>query len=66
MSEFIEQAINVLKIEAEAISTLIDRIDERFTDAIDVLYSCLGKVVVTGIGKSGPQVGGKVFSAACR
>jgi arabinose-5-phosphate isomerase len=53
MSEFIEQAKNVLKIEAEAISTLIDRIDERFTDAIDVLYSCRGKVVVTGIGKSG-------------
>lgn len=43
----------VLQIEAQAVGTLIDRLDERFTQAVDLLYNCKGKVVVSGMGKSG-------------
>ena len=43
----------VLQIEAHAVQTLIDRLDERFTQAVDLLYNCRGKVVVSGMGKSG-------------
>jgi arabinose-5-phosphate isomerase len=48
-----ESAKKVLRIEAEAITDLIERIDERFESAVEALYSCGGRVVVTGIGKSG-------------
>ncbi|MBI5665201.1 MAG: KpsF/GutQ family sugar-phosphate isomerase [Nitrospirae bacterium] len=53
MSEIIDQAKNILRIEADAVEALIDRIDEAFVEAVDILYSCAGKVVVTGMGKSG-------------
>jgi arabinose-5-phosphate isomerase len=43
----------VLEIEARAIAGLIARLDERFTAAVDLLYACTGKVVVSGMGKSG-------------
>ncbi|MDE3018041.1 MAG: KpsF/GutQ family sugar-phosphate isomerase [Nitrospirota bacterium] len=43
----------VLAIEAKAIAGLIERLDQRFTDAVDLLYRCTGKVVVYGMGKSG-------------
>ncbi len=43
----------VLEIEARAIATLVDRLDERFTKAVDLLYRCPSKVVVSGMGKSG-------------
>ncbi len=43
----------VLAIEAKAIAGLIERLDQRFTDAVDLLYRCTGKVVVSGMGKSG-------------
>ena len=50
---FIEQAKRVLKIEADAISALIDRVDDNLIKAVDIIYSCTGRVVVTGMGKSG-------------
>ena len=53
MKELIEQAKDILRIEAEAVNALIDRIDETFAEAVDIMYSCMGKVVVTGMGKSG-------------
>ena len=43
----------VLAIEAQAIAGLIERLDQRFTAAVDLLYGCAGKVVVSGMGKSG-------------
>jgi len=49
----IEQAKKVLKIEADAIASLIDRLDENFEKAIDLIMTCKGRVVVTGMGKSG-------------
>jgi arabinose-5-phosphate isomerase len=50
---FKEQAKKVLRIEAEAITALIDRIDNNLVKALDIIYSCPGRVVVTGMGKSG-------------
>ena len=46
-------AKRVLRIEAEAIAGLIDRLDERFERAVELLHACKGRVVVTGLGKSG-------------
>ena len=46
-------ARRVLEIEAEAIRGLIARLDENFDRAVETLYSCTGRVVVTGMGKSG-------------
>ncbi|MCP2604870.1 KpsF/GutQ family sugar-phosphate isomerase [Candidatus Aminicenantes bacterium AH-873-B07] len=43
----------VLEVEAEAVKNLIDRIDKQFEKAVELLYECKGKVVITGIGKSG-------------
>jgi arabinose-5-phosphate isomerase len=53
MKTSLATAKRVLRIEAEAIAGLIDRLDERFERAVEVLYSCKGRVVVTGLGKSG-------------
>ena len=55
----IETAKRVLRIESEAIVGLIDRLDKRFEDAVELLYACKGRVVVTGLGKSG-LIGRKV------
>jgi arabinose-5-phosphate isomerase len=49
----IEQAKKVLRIEADAIARLIDRLDENFDRAVDLIMNCTGRVVVTGMGKSG-------------
>ena len=49
----IPQGKRVLEIEARAIAGLVDRLDHRFTGAVDLLFRCTGKVVVSGMGKSG-------------
>ncbi len=49
----IQQGKRVLNIEARAIAALVDRLDERFAKAVDLLLQCGGKVVVSGMGKSG-------------
>jgi arabinose-5-phosphate isomerase len=49
----LETAKRVLRIEAEAISGLIARLDARFELAVETLFKCKGRVVVTGMGKSG-------------
>jgi arabinose-5-phosphate isomerase len=43
----------VLEIEARAVEALIERLDEPFVKAVDALVRCKGKVVVSGMGKSG-------------
>jgi arabinose-5-phosphate isomerase len=48
-----EIARKVLEIESRAIKDLVPRIDERFDEAIEILFASAGRVVVTGIGKSG-------------
>jgi arabinose-5-phosphate isomerase len=46
-------ARKVLETEAAAILALVDRLDERFDRAIQLLRECTGRVIVTGMGKSG-------------
>ena len=43
----------MLNTEAKGIAALVERLDESFVQAIDMLQNCQGKVVVTGMGKSG-------------
>ena len=51
----------VLEIEAEALGALVERVDESFARACEMILGCSGRVVVTGMGKSG-HVGGKIAS----
>ena len=49
----LEMARDVLQIEAAAVQALAARLDDRFTRAVELLLLCRGRVVVSGIGKSG-------------
>jgi arabinose-5-phosphate isomerase len=49
----LDTARRVLKIEAQAIQDLLARLDTSFEKAVDVLFACKGRVVVSGMGKSG-------------
>jgi arabinose-5-phosphate isomerase len=49
----LELARKVLRIEAGAILGLVDRIDANFERAVTLLFECKGRVIVTGMGKSG-------------
>jgi len=53
LKEILRQAREVIQIEAEAVQGLLDRLDENFVRAVKMLLSCEGRVVITGIGKSG-------------
>lgn len=53
MSKSIQKGREVVRIEAQAIAALEAKIDERFEEAINLIYQSTGRVVVTGIGKSG-------------
>jgi arabinose-5-phosphate isomerase len=53
MSDVRRLAERVLRLEADAILGLIPKLDERFERAVDMLHGCTGRVIVTGIGKSG-------------
>ena len=57
----IEEARRVLRIEAQSILDLIERIDDDFSRAVEILYQCKGRVVLMGMGKSG-LVGRKIAS----
>ena len=48
-----ERAKEVLRIEADAVSSLIKRVDANFEKAVRLMLACKGKVVVTGMGKPG-------------
>ncbi|MFP5382116.1 MAG: KpsF/GutQ family sugar-phosphate isomerase [Gammaproteobacteria bacterium] len=52
-------ARQVLGIEADALRALADRLDHAFADAVGVMLACTGRVVVSGMGKSG-HVGSKI------
>lgn len=54
-----DKAIETLKIEAAAVENLIPRIDDEFIAAVEKIMSCRGRVVVTGMGKSG-HIGRKI------
>jgi arabinose-5-phosphate isomerase len=56
---YIELGLAVLKTEAEAIAALGTRLDHNFHDACDLILKCAGRIVVTGMGKSG-HIGNKI------
>ena len=49
----LETAKKVLEIEARTLAALPDRLDQRFVQAVEILFACRGRVVVAGMGKSG-------------
>jgi arabinose-5-phosphate isomerase len=51
--DILQRAREVLDIEAQGLLSLADRLDHNFLEAVELLGSCRGKVVVTGMGKSG-------------
>ena len=51
--DIIKIAKNTLKLEADAICALIDEIGEDFIKAVELIYNCKGRTVITGMGKSG-------------
>lgn len=53
MTDILEAARKVLRIEAEAVQALNDRINGEFVRAVELILACNGRVVVTGMGKSG-------------
>jgi len=57
--EIIESVKNTLKIEADSIYDVYKRVGKEYEIAVELMLNCTGKVVVTGMGKSG-QVGKKI------
>jgi len=53
MKDILEQAKDVLALEAGSILELKDRLNKNFIQAVDVIYNSKGRIVVTGMGKSG-------------
>ena len=58
-SPFITSAKRVIDIETQAVAALSNKLDQRFVKACELLFQCQGKVVVSGMGKSG-HVGNKI------
>ena len=54
-----DYAIQCIKDEAEALMGLIPKIDDNFDNAVELIFRCHGKVIVTGVGKSG-HIGAKI------
>lgn len=55
----INKAVECLECEAKAIESLIPRLDDAFLRAVQLIRDCKGKIVVTGVGKSG-HIGSKI------
>ena len=49
----IQKAKEIVRIEAEAVAALEHKINSSFQQAVDVIFSCIGRVIITGMGKSG-------------
>ncbi|MBR5150448.1 MAG: SIS domain-containing protein, partial [Bacteroidaceae bacterium] len=61
MIDVIEVAKKCFQDEADAILNLIPKLDENFTQAIELIINSTGKLIVTGVGKSG-HIGAKIAS----
>ena len=59
MSDYRKIAERCLRDEADALLALIPMLDEQFDKAVELILSCKGKVIVTGVGKSG-HIGNKI------
>jgi len=60
-ADIIDRGRRVVEIESKAVQNLVNKIDETFAQAVDMLLKCKGRVVVTGMGKSG-IVGKKIVA----
>ncbi len=58
-ADILAMARRTLEIEATAVSKLLERLDAGFLQAVEILLACKGRVVVSGMGKSG-HIGGKI------
>ena len=54
-----DYAIQCIKDEAKAVLDLIPKMDDDFDRAVELMMQCKGKVIVTGVGKSG-HIGAKI------
>ena len=54
-----EYAIQCINDEAKALTDLIPQLDHNFEKSVELIYHCHGKVIVTGVGKSG-HIGAKI------
>lgn len=54
-----DYATQCFKDEAAAVLGLIQKLDEKFEQAVELMYDCKGKIIVTGVGKSG-HIGAKI------
>ena len=61
MQDIKTYAVRCFQDEAQAILDLIPRLDDNFAKAVEMIFNCKGKVIVTGVGKSG-HVGEKMAS----
>lgn len=59
MKNFKELAKNVINIEQQAITELLQYVDSNFENACQIMFECKGRVIVIGMGKSG-HIGGKI------
>jgi len=59
MSQVKDIAVKCFRDEAQAILDLIPQLDEHFDAAVDLMLRCTGKVIITGVGKSG-HIGAKM------
>ena len=53
MIDFIESGLRTIKMEVEAVGLLSSRVDQQFRIACETILACQGRVIVTGMGKSG-------------
>ncbi len=60
-NKIIAEAVTVLKIEAEGLLNLVNRLDDNFIQMVNIIYGCQGRVLVAGIGKSG-LIGRKIVA----
>ena len=61
MTDFITSGLRTVELEAKAVSQLSPRINQNFVLACETILACQGRVVVTGMGKSG-HIGNKIAS----
>ena len=54
-----ELGLAVIQVETQAVAALAERINDQFVAACQLMFNCRGRVVVTGMGKSG-HIAGKI------
>jgi len=63
--DFKQLGLAVIETEMAAVDALKSRIDDSFTKACELLLACEGRIVVTGMGKSG-HIGGKIAATLAK